>query len=80
MQTIKTNFLPITNTKGARVKATAEAGSITIDWDDSLLPEENHSEAAIALCHKFKWTGELVSGCYKDNYYFNFTHSTTYKI
>jgi hypothetical protein len=57
MQAIKTHYLPCTNSHGSRVKATAEAGSITVDWDHSLNIEENHIAAAEALRVKLDWVG-----------------------
>lgn len=57
-QAIVTKHLGPTNVRGSRVKATAEAGSVTLSWDHSLNSEANHRKAAEALCTKFKWTGD----------------------
>lgn len=56
MQAIVTKFIGPTNHRGARVKATAQAGSITIEWDHARGIEENHDAAAVALCVKVGWT------------------------
>ena len=66
MQAIQTKFLPCTNARGARVKAWAEAGSVTVSWNYALDIEENHKAAAEALRKKLGWThpnyGRLVGG------------------
>lgn len=54
-QAITTKFLGPTNVRGSRVKATAEAGSITLPWNYSLGVEGNHREAAAKLCFKLGW-------------------------
>lgn len=74
-QAITTRYIGPTNYKGSRVKAKAQAGSITIEWDDALNSEDNHTAAAKALMAKFGWdkhsviagSGELPDGrgtCY----------------
>ena len=55
MQAIVTKFIGPTNTRGARIKATAYAGSITLSWDYALGTTGNHRAAALALADKFKW-------------------------
>lgn len=62
MQAIITKYIPCTNTRGSRVKATADAGSVTLGWADALNTDENHNAAALALAHKFGWKGEYVPG------------------
>lgn len=72
MQAIRTKYLPATNYKPSRMKASAEAGSVTISWDDEFGQEENHIRAARALAEKFEWTGprysNLVTGYSDDGY------------
>ena len=67
MQAIQTKFFPCTNYRGARIKAWAEAGSVTIGWDHALNVDENHAKAANALAAKLGWVGTgygtLVGGC-----------------
>lgn len=55
MQAITTKFVKPTDFKGSRIKATAEAGSVTIGWDHALNSEGNHIAAAKALCVKLGW-------------------------
>ena len=61
-QAITTRHLGPTNTRGARVKATAYAGSVTLEWDHSLNSFSNHVRAAHALAKEFGWSGEWLSG------------------
>ena len=62
-QSIETRYLSSTNVRGVRVKATASAGSVTLGWDHTLSPAENHAAAARALCARFDWKGTLATGC-----------------
>jgi hypothetical protein len=55
MQAISTKFIGPTNHRGSRIKATADAGSVTLSWDYALGTSANHRAAAIALANKFKW-------------------------
>ena len=65
-QAIVTKFLGPSNVRGSRVKATAEAGSVTLSWNYRLDSTGNHCAAAQALADKMSWTGEgygrLVGG------------------
>lgn len=56
-QAIITKFMGPTNSRGARVKATADAGSVTVGWDYALNIEGNHTAAAKALAMKLGWDG-----------------------
>jgi hypothetical protein len=44
MQAIITKYLSATNHRGARVKASAQAGSLTVGWDDGLDVEGEESK------------------------------------
>lgn len=61
-QAITTKFLGPTNHRGARIKATAAAGTITIDWDYSINSDRNHDAAAKALAAKLDWAGAWFAG------------------
>lgn len=61
-QAIQTKLLGPTNTRGARVKAIADAGSITVSWDYSLGIAENHEAAAVALARRYGWPEDMVGG------------------
>lgn len=54
-QAIVTKYLGPTNTRGARVKATADAGSVIIGWDHALNSDQNHTRAARKLAEHFGW-------------------------
>lgn len=66
MQAIQTKYLPVTNTKGSRIKATCAAKSIIVGWDYGLNVEENHTQAASILVSELGWNVELKSGQLKD--------------
>ncbi len=61
-QAITTKFLGPTNFRGSRVKARAEAGSVTVEWDHALDPAGNHARAAKALAEKKGWAGRWIAG------------------
>lgn len=61
-QAIVTKYLGPTNFRGSRVKATCDAGSITLGWDHSLNSEDNHTRAAQALADKLGWKGTMIGG------------------
>ena len=71
-QAIETKYLRATNVRGARIKATAWAGSVTVGYDWGLDADENHSAAADALIAKFDWKGTYAQGgnVKGDGYYF----------
>lgn len=54
-QAITTKYLGATNHRGSRVKASAQAGSVTISWDDGRNQERNHLAAAKALADRYGW-------------------------
>jgi len=59
MQAIVTKYLGPTNTRGALIKATAQAGAVYLSWDYALDTSANHRAAALALADKFKWSEHL---------------------
>lgn len=52
-QAIETKYIGPSNTKGSRIKASCQRGSITISYNDGLSSENAHIEAIEALCRKF---------------------------
>jgi len=62
MQAVTTKYLGPTNTRGSRVKATCQAGSVTIGWDDALNSDQNHNAAALTLIEKWGWCGKWLEG------------------
>ena len=74
MQAIQTKYLPATNTRGSRIKATCAAGSVTIGYPHELSGQAVHRAAAEALAAKLDWTiangyGQLLGGCLPDGSY-----------
>jgi hypothetical protein len=73
MKSIITKTLPVTNTKGLRLKADdGDGNTITTSYNYGLDPMENHRAAAIALANKKSWTGTLQGGYTKDGMCWNF--------
>ena len=62
MQAIVTKYIPPTDTKGPRIKATAMAGSVIIRYDHELSHDEPFRKAAQALCAKFGWDWQMIGG------------------
>lgn len=70
MQAIHTVGLSPTNTRGARIKATAGAGTCTCPWDHELGVEENHLACAMVLISKLGWEDRTWHiGCLPDGSY-----------
>lgn len=59
MQAIKTKYHGPTNNRGSRVKASCERGSLMVEWEHGLNPDQNHRRAAKLLLDKF--AGEDVA-------------------
>lgn len=55
MQAIRTKVYGPTNKQWIRYKATCPAGSVLLEQDDNLDPEQNHVRAARALIDKLGW-------------------------
>lgn len=76
MQAIITKYLGPTNSRGSRIKATCERGSVTISYMHDVGREHAHAMAAWALVEKFAkedahdghpagispWSGQYVCG------------------
>jgi hypothetical protein len=62
MQAITTKYLSATEHRGERVKASTQAGSITVGWDYALSAEQNHRAAAAALLERNEWSGTWQGG------------------
>ncbi len=76
MKAISTKYLPATNTRGSRIKAHDSDGhSVTIGYPHELSGAAVHAKAAVSLCLKMGWEGDLISGGTKDGYVFVFAES-----
>ena len=62
MQAIVTKYIGPSNVRGARIKATADAGSVIVPKKYELNTEDAHAYAALALARKFGWKGTLIMG------------------
>lgn len=63
MQAITTKYLPATNTKGARIKASCEAGSVTISYPHEAQHGcEAHAQAVYELGSKLRWERYMSPG------------------
>ena len=64
MQAIETKYFGPTNTRGARVRAAAYAGKLSVAWDHALSVEDNHAAAAMKFAKKLGWEkyGDLHGG------------------
>lgn len=61
-QSITTKYIGPTNFRGARIKATAEAGSVTLPFNYEVNHDKSHHHAAKALAEKFGWSGVWAVG------------------
>jgi hypothetical protein len=59
-QAIETKYLPPTNTKGSRIRATCSAKSIIVNWDYEFDVIENHELAAAQLFNELGWNTKGV--------------------
>ena len=73
MQAILTKYIGPTNTRGSRIKATCDAGSIYIPYPHELSGQAVYREAAEALVKKLGWDspyyGPLLGGGLSDGSY-----------
>lgn len=69
MYAIKTKYLPATNTKPSRYKASVWNGSITINTEYAFTSEQNHILAAYRLTQKLNLPNRFVSAQLPDQTY-----------
>lgn len=67
MQAIQVKYIGPSVSKGSRIKAWCDAGSITISYPHELSGQSVYRAAAEALADKLKWNtdhyGGLLGGC-----------------
>jgi hypothetical protein len=61
-QAITTKYIPQTNTREARIRARAAAGSIIVNWQSGHNVEENHRMAALQFAQSKDWVGSWYQG------------------
>ena len=78
--TIFVKVLPITDTKGKRLKCRLGNGkmqnrqpNLTIGWDYELEYKENFAAAARQFAEKLKWEGDMIGSWVGDDALFIFT-------
>lgn len=54
-QAIHVKYLPPTNHRGSRLKASCVAGKLIKSWESVLSAEDNHELAAIQLANRLNW-------------------------
>jgi len=69
MQAIRTRYHGATNTRGARITATCEAGSLTLPRDYSLNIDQDYARAAQRLAERMGWSGVYRGGEFGGDYY-----------
>jgi hypothetical protein len=62
MKAIIVKYLPATNTKGSRLKASAEGVKSIVRGFDHKYNDGGKAQIAQALCDKYQWKGKLTSG------------------
>lgn len=67
---IKTSYIPATNTKGCKMRASTDSISIFVTYDHALSVSENHQRAACELLTKLGWEGDYVGGSLDGKFYF----------
>lgn len=77
---IVTKYLGPTNTRGSRISASANGHKSVVPYDDSKNGDKNYANAAITLCLKMGWKGELIGGGTDDGYVFVFADAEKFKI
>ena len=76
MKAIITKYIPATNFKPGRVKATDGDNSVIVSCND----DNTHAAAAKALCKKLGWHGTLIEGCTKQGSVFVWSQGNRIKV
>ena len=67
MKAIITKYHSVTNTRPAKISASAEGvKTINFSLDDHLNMDDNHKKAAQMLAQKYNWSTNLISGVLPD--------------
>jgi hypothetical protein len=70
MKAIRTHYSGPTDTRGSRITADDGDGNrISISYPYEMSSLQAHRKAADALCEKMEWSGPLVGGAYKNDYF-----------
>lgn len=78
MKAIETRYLPATARKGSRIVASDSDGNrATISYPHPSEGESAHHAAAVALCAKMHWSGDLIGAQTKHGFAFMFAPEVT---
>lgn len=66
-QAIVARFKGHSDTRRARIIASAEAGSVTVEWNDNFEPERNYCVAAKTYAVKHGFDGAWAGGALPNN-------------
>ena len=80
MVAIETKYYGPTNSRGSKIIAKTTNHRLTVSYDHGLDLDENHAAAAVALCRKMYWTGELLGSSTKAGMVFVFANEDKIKI
>jgi hypothetical protein len=70
---IEVKYLPATNYKPSRLKASANGNSLTMSQPSTMQYESFPAYIAKEFCKKMGWNGNLIQGTSKNGYVFVFT-------
>ena len=68
-QAIVCKYLPMTAKRNPIIKATAQAGSMLVQYDSNLSLQQNCIDAAETYATKMQWTGNWFGGSLPDGSY-----------
>jgi hypothetical protein len=73
-QAIRTRYHGPTNTRGSRISAKCQGGTLSVPYDHALDDEGNHKAACMALVDKFGWArlardGRYEAGVFDGDFY-----------
>ena len=82
MVAITVRYHPPTNSRACRYSATATSNNkrVYVSQDDALNVDDNKDLAALQLCKKMNWTGNLVKGETSDGTVYVFVHDHAWVI
>jgi hypothetical protein len=69
MQAIRTRYHGPTNSRGSRIIAKCDGGSIAMPYNHALNLDANHATAAQMLLDRMNWSGIYYGGSFENDYY-----------
>ena len=65
-QAVTAKYLGPSNTRGARIAVSAQAGRMVVPWDDALNRDENFAHAIELFVRRWEWWGAWTLGAARD--------------